>query len=428
MISSMAQLILELKRAEEKKLASYEITHPGTIGDMYEGLSTELLGLAIPEEFNVQVVSGFAVGVDGALSPQLDVMVVHGQGDPVPYAKVCKWPISQVLAVMEIKKNLYGNDLEDGLNKMSAVYKLDLAARRSLGTDTSLSTAIQSFARLTGTYPLTDAEARALPDGLGCVFDIFKEEQLGPVRVILGYGGFTSELGLRDGFIEKIQANSDINSWPERMPSLVICRNNSIVKLNGQPYCSTLSREKFWPFIASNSQNPIRLLLEQVWTKLTTTFEIVVKMDDTLDLERLSPLLLCKFSIDSSSDTRKVEYQHIDLDAAQLEATPIREWAPTVSDENESVLIAQAGANGLDLNSPDLQQWALDEGFNLLQACEELVAKRILAWSSKSTLRPVDDVVITTISPGGEMSTAGNAELLGLWLTRPDGRSSDGST
>lgn len=58
MITSTAQLLRELQEAESKKLAEQDITHPGTIGDMYEGLTSALIGLSIPPEFDLRVVTG----------------------------------------------------------------------------------------------------------------------------------------------------------------------------------------------------------------------------------------------------------------------------------------------------------------------------------------------------------------------------------
>ena len=122
MINSVAKLVRELQEAEARKLAEVGITHPGTIGDMYEGLTSELLDLSIPEECEVQVVNGFARGHDGVLSPQMDIMIVRGEGESVPYTDAVSWPIDRVLAVIEVKKTLYGNHLADGLKKMAAVF------------------------------------------------------------------------------------------------------------------------------------------------------------------------------------------------------------------------------------------------------------------------------------------------------------------
>lgn len=343
-------------------------------------------------------------------------MVVYGEGEDVPYTQAVIWPIDRVLAVFEVKKSLYGNTLADGLGKMVAVSKLAANARNAAGgTDHSLKFSVQSFARATGHYPLSDAAGRALPDDLGLLFDLFKSEQLAPVRVIFGYDGYVDVEGLSGGFVEQIKKVADM--FPEMMPTLVVCRGNSIVKLNGQPYVFRIDGMRFLPFMACNYENPMRLLLEQLWTKLTTTFQLVVPMDDTLGMETLTPLLSCKFSLDTSTDTRKIEYR---LGTEMLEptqsGTQTSSWAPTESDVEECVLLGIAAANGeIDLNDEHLQRYPAEEGFDLRTLCEQLVEKRILAWTSQTTLRPISDAMMTIVGSGG-MATTDNAELLGLWL------------
>lgn len=71
MITAFAQMLRELQEREATVLDGQDITHAPTIGDMYEGLTRDILDRAIPESAGVQIVDGFAVGPDGTLSPQL---------------------------------------------------------------------------------------------------------------------------------------------------------------------------------------------------------------------------------------------------------------------------------------------------------------------------------------------------------------------
>lgn len=423
MINSVAQLVRELQEAETRKLTEVGIKHPGTIGDMYEGLTSELLELSIPEEFQVRVVNGFARGHDGTLSPQMDIMVVYGEGEDVPYTSANCWPIERVLAVIEVKKNLYGNDLADGMKKMAAVFRLDADCRLATGgTDSRLRFAVQSFARATGRYPTSDSAAQALPIELRLLFDVFKAEQLAPIRVIFGYEGYSNVSGLGNGFIEQFDEVGDV--FPERLPTLVICRGNAIVKLNGQPYSAQLDGNGYYPLMASNAENPIRLLVEQLWTKLTTTFELSVPMDDTLQMETLTRLMSCRLSLDASTDTRRIEYR-LDTDGLESEESAPNDssWIPTASDEQEFVLSSMAASRGmLDLDDRGFQRYAAEEGFDPRTLCEQLVKKGLLAWTSETTLRPIGDALITTIAGRGGMTTTDNAELLGLWLNNQMGK------
>jgi hypothetical protein len=422
MINSIAELLRELQEAEALKLAAVDVTHTVTIGDMYEGLTSQLLEQSIPESFDVRVVTGFVRGHNGKLSPQIDIMVVCGEGEEIPYAKTYCWPVERVLAVFEVKKNLYGSALADGMKKMAAVFQLDADARRATGgTSATLVSAVKSFARTTGWYPKGDAAVDTYPMHLRLLFDVFKHEQLAPVRVIFGYNGYASSSSLSDGFIEQAQKAEIME--PERMPTLVICGQNSVVKLNGQPYSAILDDEGFWPMMAANSENPIRLLMEQLWTKMVTTFQHTVPMDDTLQMESLSPLLSCKMALDESTHTRQITYRD-DQGVPQHGAGESAEcrWQPVENEVEETIVMQAAAMRGeIDLMDESLLRYAQNEGFDVRRVCEELVRKRLMAWTTSTTLRPISDSFAVTIGPHG-ISTSENGELLGLWLNEHLGK------
>ena len=122
MITSFAQFLEQLQAKEAEILAAESVKHAPTIGDMYEGLTRNLVERAIPEGLNLRLVDGFVVGVDGQYSHQTDAMLVMGEsGRQIPKTEKWAWPIADVLAVFEVKKNLYAKDLADGINKMRKV-------------------------------------------------------------------------------------------------------------------------------------------------------------------------------------------------------------------------------------------------------------------------------------------------------------------
>src|SRR5215831_13002348 len=111
--------------------------------------------------------------------------------------------------------------------------------------------AFQAFARLTGRYPRSYDDAAAMPEHLGFIFHTLVVEQFSPVRIIFGYEGYIDEFGLRDGFVKFIQGNLatpkgfGIGSFP----NLIVCRENSLLKMNGQPYISPMA-DDWWPAVA----------------------------------------------------------------------------------------------------------------------------------------------------------------------------------
>ena len=81
MIKTVSDLVEALVAQEKKILDQHPMTHPVVIGAMYEGLSQEVLRRGLPfAGAPLSVVAGFAKGSDGALSRQLDCMLVLGEG------------------------------------------------------------------------------------------------------------------------------------------------------------------------------------------------------------------------------------------------------------------------------------------------------------------------------------------------------------
>jgi hypothetical protein len=202
MITSFAQLLRELQIVEDAELRKQNITHAPTIGAMYEGLTKDLLDRAIPAELGLRLVNGFVSDHEGNLSRQIDCMLVYGEGEAIPYVPgTYKWPVQKALAVFEVKKTLYGDELEDSYDKLRGIVQSYMSVMDTGGADgIDITPAHRAFADLTGIYPATMAEANALPDGLDQIFHILVFEWLSPLRVIFGYGGYADEYALRDGF------------------------------------------------------------------------------------------------------------------------------------------------------------------------------------------------------------------------------------
>src|ERR1700687_4623636 len=113
MIKTVASLLAAFSEAEVREIEKAGIKHAPTIGSMYEGLTSTLLHKAIPEGLGLQVVSGFIDDGQGNLTDQIDCMLVKGTGISVPFTILFKWHIKDVIAVLEVKKNLFSSELAD---------------------------------------------------------------------------------------------------------------------------------------------------------------------------------------------------------------------------------------------------------------------------------------------------------------------------
>lgn len=78
------------------------------IGDMYEGLTRDLLSRSLFADLDLRVVTG-KVRIDAnTYSSQIDAMVVIGDGEQMPFSQHYLYPPEQVVAAIEVKKTLYG--------------------------------------------------------------------------------------------------------------------------------------------------------------------------------------------------------------------------------------------------------------------------------------------------------------------------------
>ena len=78
---------------------------------MYEGLTAEVLNKSIFGDLNLKVVkNSFIVGC----KTEFDVLLVEGDGEVIPYTERFYFRPEQVIAVIQVKKNLSQRILRKG--------------------------------------------------------------------------------------------------------------------------------------------------------------------------------------------------------------------------------------------------------------------------------------------------------------------------
>ena len=418
MIKTIADLLRELMVKEAAKLDDETITHGPTIGSMYEGLARDILDRVIPGDLDVRVVDGFIEGVDGSLSPQLDAMVVTGKGRQLPYTTNFVWPIADVIAAFEVKKSLYGADLQDAFEKLRTVKRMSEAHIQS-GVKVDASPTYRAFAKTTGRYPASAAAVDALPEELCLIFHTMLADQLAPVRAILGYHGYADEHGLRKGVLGYLQDQGGFAAGfgATSMPNLIVARSNSILKMDGHPYAAPL-RDGWWHLLVSNPENPLRLLIELLWTKLGNRFGDIFPADDDLQLERLAPFLDAR--IHRQDDKVGWEYHYHPLGKKEMAAAAAPSWDPEAVDNCEMVIQLQLARLGsIDVRDSQFRDFVISEGLDPDALVADMVARRMLAWIDDHTVRMIDSgAVFTGFMPSGEGFSTTDADRLSPWLTR----------
>jgi hypothetical protein len=115
MIDTISDLLNEFLKAETEILNNQKIKHPTTIGTMFEGLTESILTKAVFKNLKLRIVkNSFIEGCD----TEFDVLLVDGEGENIPYTDRYKFPPAQIIAIIQVKKNLFSKDIKDAYSNL----------------------------------------------------------------------------------------------------------------------------------------------------------------------------------------------------------------------------------------------------------------------------------------------------------------------
>lgn len=406
MIRTAADLLDEFRKKETQMLDEQQIPHAPTIGRMYEGLTKEILGRTFPKILDLRVTSGFIRNKNGEMSKQIDCMLVSGEGENIPYTEESTYELQNVIAVVEVKKNLYSADLLSAYQNLFSVREL-LKANHFSENDLFF----DAYKSILKSEPY-DEEVSAIP---------FWKRQIGlalfgdsvlPVRIVLGYHGFKDELNFRMAF-GKLLENEVIQETGGALglPNLIISDGYSLVKLNGMPYSSPILKgrkelygeiipeeieksnneypnDNLWHLLASYSSNSMIILLELIYTKIAYSNKIGdPNIEADLELEVLKPFLLAKAI--EKNNKQGWYYEIVDIPEERLgKYPPSTRWQPVelnkahyfllmllINKENEAAIPGQ----GIAQDDPDLLALFDDSELDLTETVEYLHHEGLLS-------------------------------------------------
>lgn len=413
-IRSVAQLLQAIRDAKLPALDASPITHTPTIGDMYEGLSGNLLSQALPADSDLRVVTGFITDGNGALSGQIDRMLVAGAGAVVPETDAYVWHVRDVVAVLEIKKTLNSTRLADAYDQLLTVRKVERnwTASRSFdypahGLNMDLFRKI--FSQTTGLATPSFEQMKIADDVPRLMYNLLLNEQISPLRIIIGYHGWGTEVGFRRAMYKLLESRIGLSGYgPGGLPHLIACGNYSLVKANGHPYLSPM-RGDVWDFYLSMSGNPLLVLLELVWTRLRQMGRVRSDVwGEDLSLE-VGKRFLSATPGPNPKGGYGWTYSFWDLTAKQLVAGPnARGWQPFFLSEHEFKVLT-ALQRGEEIRFDDLR-WSddQDEGQVFGHEVQGLLDSSLVAVDG-DRLVVTCDTLTTAHGPAGEFLAADDA-------------------
>lgn len=296
MINSLADILTAFLEQEKKTLEQYgDIGHPVMIGDMYEGLSRNLLSKAVFKDLDIRVVEGKIKNEKGVYSKQMDCLVVVGEGELIPYTNHYLYNYEQVIAVLESKKNLYASEIGDAYENLLSTQSV----ASYTNVEIPLNLIIRAFQYLTKVRFKRDISLHNEKEQL--LYHALVVMHAEPLRIIFGYNGYKSQENFRKGFADYLESNLSTLDNKKKgygvssFPDLIVCDGYCLVKHNFQPFTTEQTGGVF-PILSSGTKSPLYYLISMLWYKINLRFDLGSSTWDTDDeLAVVNKFLSAKF-------------------------------------------------------------------------------------------------------------------------------------
>lgn len=425
MIKTLAAVIDEFIKAEAEKYEAFGYKHAPTLGDLFEGLTGEVVDKAIPKNLDLHVVSGFVYDDHGFKSGQIDKMLVHGPGRPIGFTGKYECHLENVLVIFEVKKTLGKADLIDAYGHLlgvSQAYSENFERKLQEGWRPGISKAAKAFAQITGKpEPEEYADLHGMETADSLLFYSLVQDVYAPVRIIHGYGGYRTEQGLRTAFLDFLEERSNTPGFGvPALPSLITSERFSLVKTVGNPYAAAMREDGYWPVLCSSRDNTPLLLLEMIWTKIANFADVRMPWGDDLEGELLIRLLDAKYTECHTTGRKGWLYRSVELPEKELQTGErVQPWKPEILSGKLSDLVQVIGMRGgqLDGKSRDFIEFCggKDAARELLR---EAVRTRLFALSRDGILHVIGPSLHIQELENGSVAVSDDVRRLAAWCER----------
>lgn len=433
MIKSASELlekfIKEESRREEEfnKQPGNKMEHMPTLGDAYEEITKQGIDkeYILPKGLNLRVVSGF-IRVDGVMCEKhIDCMLVYGDGEKYLLTKNFIYDLESVLCVFEVKKTLSKKYLRDAMEHQDVLKKeigkyLDKKITTEGGEiNANISIAGNIYSYITGKkYPLNNSDISNMSEADKSIYFTVLKEQMSPVFIIHGYRGIKTESGLRNAFcdlieefLKKSQDKVKINS----LPNLITSNEFSLIKTNGMPFLA--SNNNGWFIYGSARHNVARLILEMIWSKISTRFNVRMPFDDELYQENIAALL----GVDVSEEEGRLQwaYKTIEEKEINLKRDDDCHWEPYKISEAAIHVVSVMGLRGGYLKDDDYSDGFLFDkyGVTFTSILSELLGSKFFMRDGDYIRSISESIHIADVDEkGGYLST--DMHKLRLWCEK----------
>jgi len=423
MINTLSDLLTAFLEAEKIALNKYDITHRPTIGEMYEGLTKELVSRSVFAGLNLVVTTQSFI--DGC-ETEFDVILAEGEGEQVPYTTSCKYKPSQVIAVIQVKKTLNSQELRnsyENLRQVAEVYQKEFTDMDG----TMVSDAFKNICH----KEISSYKNGQLNPQEEYIYHTLVMDSYFPLRIVLGYNGYKTEEGLREAFIDflgtkKSSEENRISGYsPMIMPNLIISDGFTLTKLTGCPYSTRLGsvKEGWWELMTSSHFNPMHIFLEVLWTKLSYRFHSLPQeiFGDDLEYEPLAQLLRAKIHCDDGGTPKGWDYEYTCYSEDQLQQNDdLQPWNPAVIDMAQYVVLSELGKHDIDVaQDKQLSAFVIKNGYKSLGEFLGSLEKLGFVTLEGNKLKLLTRQLLCVISPDGNTYAADDYDgRLTRWILK----------
>lgn len=423
MIEKASEILEQFIAKESQRVEGIQMPHMPTLGSAYEEITRQGIdsNFIIPKRLNIKVVSGF-ISVAGEMLPeQIDCMLVHGDGERYGLTDQYIYDVERVLCIFEVKKTLNKTDFKDALEHLSKIRKkfAELFEKKLIedGYEPNLTAPSKLFSQITGKpAPEKYHNIHDLEPEDGILFYALVQECHAPASIIHGYGGYKTESGLRKAFIDILAEEKDSNGIGFGIPSfptLVTANNFCLVKNNGFPYMAIQGANN-WVAVSSTRHNPVYMILEIIWSKISLYFDVSMPWKVTLETENLSPLL----TANGRKDGEQVGwwYEANEPSEKLLKREAKVAWQPSFLSEAAVILTRLMLFRGGQLDVAESSDWLEGKfGKTFNEVTEELLSSGYF-MNDNGLIRPIETVsyIATFDDDSGVIAT--DRKMLELWL------------
>ncbi|MFY7861129.1 MAG: DUF6602 domain-containing protein [Chitinophagales bacterium] len=409
MIETVAQFLEEFKSKglDQIKNEDSDITHPVTIGDIYEGLTSELLERAIFRGLNLRIVqNSFIYNDNDDISKEMDCMIVIGEGKKISFTNRFKYHIKNVIAVVQVKKNIYKDSLDDVHQNLKSVIETAIPRDGEAFMGRLHYDAYKLL--LTKEIPKrTDLDS--LPWREQMMFHFLQLQVFWPVRILIGYNSYKTEYKLREGFVEHLEnliKDGPVPGYnPISFPDLMICGKNSIIKNVGMPFGFPLNfkNEFYWEILMSSPKNPMYFLLELIWTRISYQFDLGSQIfGDDFSLDAIHPFIRCKErKMDGEKYGWEYAYHWLTPKALSKPLPPIA-WLPIEIEFYEQVILMSLFENRQTAIDKELEKFCLKHKTTVEDLIDKWTRERIAYKNGNKIVLLLDEPIMTS-DPDGKL-------------------------